>query len=160
MSSVVDEVTALCARGYQTGSLVLRGSPAAAGWLLGWLSAEFAPHVLTGHVLLAVPSPLERLARGLAVQRADSVLEDALADTFGGDYPTAVHHPLEHYAARRPNLGGLVAAMRDRRRYSTWRYLLRPGRPQQTRHLASPGSTRRSAGTRPYPGARRCMVDQ
>ena len=119
VSSVVDEVTALCARGYQTGSLVLRGSPAAAGWLLGWLSAEFAPHVVTGHVLSAVPSPLERMARGLAVQRADGVLEDALSDTFGGDYPTAVHHPLEHYAARRPNLGGLVAAMRDRRRYST-----------------------------------------
>jgi len=127
MSSVVDEVTALCARGYQTGSLVLRGSPAAAGWLLGWLSAEFAPHVLTGHVLSAVPSPLERLARGLAVQRADSVLEDALAETFGGDYPTAVHHPLEHYAARRPNLGGLVAAMRDRRRYSTCDISYGPG---------------------------------
>jgi acetyl esterase/lipase len=118
MSSVVDEVTALYARGYQTGSLLLRGSPAAAGWLLGWLASEFAPHVLTGHVLSAVPSPLERMARGLAVQRADAVLEDALSETFGGDYPTAVHHPLEHYAARRPNLAALVAAMRDRRRYS------------------------------------------
>jgi len=125
MSSVIDEVTGLCSRGlqagaraYQTGSLLLHGSPAAAGWLLGWLASEFAPHVLTGHVLSAVPSPLERMARGLAVQRADTVLEDSLRETFGDDYPTAVQHPLEHYAARRPNLAALVAAMRDRRRYS------------------------------------------
>ena len=78
MSSPIDEVAALCARTYRTSSLVLRGTPAAAGWLLGWLSAEFAPHVLTGHALSAVPSPLARLATGLAVQRADSVLTDVL----------------------------------------------------------------------------------
>ncbi|MEI7519161.1 MAG: alpha/beta hydrolase [Mycobacteriaceae bacterium] len=126
MSSVIDEVTGLCsrsfqtgARAYQTGSLLLHGSPAAAGWLLGWLASEFGPHVLTGHALSAVPSPLRRMARGLAVQQADTVLEDSLRETFGDDYPTAVHHPLEPYTARHPNLAALVAAMRDRRRYST-----------------------------------------
>lgn len=125
MSTVVDEVTALCSRGvqagsraYQTGSLLLHGSPAAAGWLLGWLSAEFAPHVLTGHALSAVPSPLRRMARGLAIQRADTVLDDSLRETFGADYQSTVHHPLEPYTARHPNLAALVAAMRDRRRYS------------------------------------------
>ena len=116
--SVIDDVTTRCVRGYQTGSLVLRGSPMAAGWVLGWLSHEFGPHVLTGHALSAVPSPLERMARGLALQRADGVLEDALRETFGDGYEETVHHPLESYTARRPSLAGLVAALRDRRRYS------------------------------------------
>ena len=119
MSSPIDEVTARCSRAYHTGSLLLRGSPAAAGWILGWLSAEFAPHVLTGHALSAVrASPLERIACGLAVQRADTVLETALRETFGEDYNDAVHHPLEPYTARQPSLAGLVDAMRHRRRYS------------------------------------------
>ena len=125
MSSVIDEVTGLCARGlqtgarsFQTGSLLLHGSPVAAGWLLGWLLAEFGPHVLTGHALSAVPSPLAHMARGLAVQRADAVLDGALRETFGDGFLSTVHHPLEAYVARRPNLAGLVAAMRDRRRYS------------------------------------------
>lgn len=97
---------------------MLRGSPAAAGWLLGWLAAEFAPQVLTGHALTAVPSPLERLACGLAVRRADTVLDAALQETFGDDYLSAVHHPLESYSARQPTLAGLVDAMRHRGRYS------------------------------------------
>ena len=125
MSSVIDEVTGLCSKGfqtgaraYQTGSLLLHGSPAAAGWLLGWLASEFAPHVLTGHALSALPSPVRRMARGLAVQRADTVLEDSLCETFGTDYLSTVQHPLEPYTARHPNLAALVAAMRDRRRYS------------------------------------------
>lgn len=119
MSSPIDEVTARCSRAYHTGSLLLRGSPAAAGWILGWLSAEFAPHVLTGHALSAVgASPLERIACGLAVRQADKVLETALREAFGDDYNDAVHHPLEPYTARQPSLGGLVGAMRHRRRYS------------------------------------------
>lgn len=118
MSSPIDQVTARCTRAFHTGSLLLRGSPAAAGWLLGWLSAEFAPHVLTGHALAAVPSPLEKIASTLAVQRADTVLDTALLETFGKDYTAAVHHPLEPYAARRPNLAAVVEAMRHRRRYS------------------------------------------
>ncbi|AQT79388.1 carboxylesterase [Mycolicibacterium litorale] len=118
MSSPIDQVTARCARAYHTGSLLLRGSPAAAGWLLGWLSAEFAPHVLTGHALSVVPSPLEKVASTLAVQRADTVLDTALLETFGKDYTKAVHHPLAPYTARRPNLAAVVEAMRHRRRYS------------------------------------------
>lgn len=118
MSSAIDEVGARCGRALQTSSLVLRASPAAAGWLLGWLSTEFAPHVVTGHVLSALPAPLERMACGLAGQRAGAVLEASLTGTFGGEYLSAVHHPLESYTARRPNLGGLLEAMRHRKRYA------------------------------------------
>lgn len=106
------------ARAVHTGSLVLRGSPAAAGWTLGWLASEFAPHVLTGHALSALPLPLGKVACGLAAQRADTVLETALRDTFGADYLDAVHHPLESYTARRPHVAGLGQAMRQRKRYS------------------------------------------
>ena len=74
MSSALDEVAALCAHTLRTSSLLLRGTPAAAGWVLGWMAAEFAPHVLTGHALSALPSPLERAAAGLAFQRAEDVL--------------------------------------------------------------------------------------
>ncbi|MCX2931461.1 alpha/beta hydrolase [Mycobacterium sp. CVI_P3] len=118
MSSPIEQVTARCTRAYHTGSLLLRGSPAAAGWLLGWLSAEFAPHVLTGHALSAVPSPLEKIACALAVQKADTVLDSALQETFGEDYTAAVRHPLEPYTARRPNLAAVVEAMRHRGRYA------------------------------------------
>jgi len=89
MSSPIEQVTARCAQAFHTGSLLLRGSPAAAGWVLGWLSAEFAPHVLTGHALSAVPSPLEKIAAGWAVQKADTVLDAALQETFGKDYAAA-----------------------------------------------------------------------
>lgn len=118
MSSVIDEASARCIRAVQTGALVLRGSPAAASWVLGWLAAEFAPHVVTGHALSALPAPLERVACGLAGQRADTVLDAALTETFGADYLAAVHHPLEAYTMRRPNLGGLVDAMRHRKLYA------------------------------------------
>jgi acetyl esterase/lipase len=118
MSSPIEQVTARCTRAYHTGSLLLRGSPAAAGWLLGWLSAEFAPHVLTGHALSVVPSPLEKIASAMAVQRADTVLDTALQETFGENYTAAVRHPFEPYTARRPNAAAAVEAMRHRRRYS------------------------------------------
>jgi acetyl esterase/lipase len=116
MSSAIDVVSTHCARALHTSSLVLRGSPAAAGWMLGWLAAEFAPHVVTGHALSALP-PLERAACGLAAGRAGSVLKAALRDAFGEDYLTAVHHPLETYTARPPSLAGLAQAMRHRGRY-------------------------------------------
>lgn len=114
MTIAIDGV-ARCHRALQTGSLVLRGSPAAAGWLMGWVANEFAPHVVTGHALSAL-SPLERVARALAVQRADSVLERALSETFGTDYRSAVRHPFDR--ERLPSLAGLVDAMRHRKRYS------------------------------------------
>ena len=116
MSSVIDEVTAVCAHSLRTGSLVLRGTPAAAGWLLGWLAAEFAPHVLTGHALSALPAPIERLAAGLAVQGADGVLDAALTETFGDSYAETVHHPLQA-DSRRPHVARMVEAMSHRRRY-------------------------------------------
>lgn len=116
MSTAIDGVSAACARALHTGSLVLRGSPAAAGWMLGWLAAEFAPQVVTGHALSALP-PLEGAARGLAAGSAETVLEAALQEAFGADYLSAVHHPLEAYTARPPRLAGLAQAMRHRRRY-------------------------------------------
>ncbi|WP_445166115.1 alpha/beta hydrolase fold domain-containing protein [Mycolicibacterium sp. Dal123E01] len=118
MSSPIEQVTARCTQAFHTGSLLLRGSPAAAGWLLGWLSAEFAPQVLTGHALSVVPSPLEKIASPWAVQRADTVLDGALRETFGKDYINAVRHPLEEYCARRPNVASVLEAMRHRRRYA------------------------------------------
>ncbi|WP_319437599.1 alpha/beta hydrolase [Mycobacterium sp. RTGN5] len=118
MSSPFEQVTARCTRAFHTGSLLLRGSPAAAGWVLGWLSAEFAPQVLTGHALSAVPSPLEKIACALAVQKADTVLDAALQETFGRNYTDAVRHPLEAYTARRPSLAGVVEAARRRGRYA------------------------------------------
>lgn len=117
MSNPIDEVAALCGRTYRTSSLLLRGTPAAAGWLLGWLSAEFAPHVLTGHALSAFPTPLARLATDLAVQRADSVLTDVLHSTFGEDYEQTVYHPVEPYTSRELGVGRVIDAMRHRRRY-------------------------------------------
>ena len=118
MSIAIDAVPAACTRALHAGSLVLRGTPAAAGWALEWLAAEFAPHVLTGHALSALPLPLQRAACELAAQRADTVLEAALQDTFGKDYLSEVHHPLESYTARRPSLAGLAQAMRHRKRYA------------------------------------------
>lgn len=134
MSSVIDGVPARCHRALQAGSLVLRGSPAAAGWLMGWLAAEFAPHVVTGHALTALPSPLEKAARALALQRADTVLDDALQETFGRDYGSAVRHPLDNAVVRQPSLAGLVDAMRHRKRYSATTTNI-PYGPGGRRHL-------------------------
>ena len=137
MSSAIDGVPARCQRSLHAGSVMLRVSPAAAGWLLSWLAAEFAPHVVTGHALSALSAlsaPLERVARALAVQRADSVLEAALEQTFGADYRSAVHHPLDSSAARRPSLAGLPAAMCQRRCYSATTTNI-PYGPGGRRHL-------------------------
>ncbi len=119
MGSPIEQVTARCTRAYHTGSLVLRGSPSLASWLLGWLSTELAPHVLTGHALSAIPaSPLDRFACGLALQRADEVLETALCETFGEGYQDAVYHPLEPYTAKQPSLAGVLDPLSHRRRYA------------------------------------------
>jgi len=118
MSRATTLVPASCTRAVHTGSLVLRGSPAVAGWALGWLATEFAPHVVTGHALSALPLPLERAACGLAGRRADTVLESALREAFGEGYLSEVHHPLESYAARRPHVAGLAQALWHRKRYA------------------------------------------
>jgi acetyl esterase/lipase len=121
-SSALHQGQALAAgpvNAFRTGSLLLRGSPALAAWIAGWVSAEFPPHVLTGHALSAVGAPsLDRIVSALAAQRADSVLVSALCDTFGGDYAGLVQHPLTTYTACRPSAAGLVRAARHRRRYA------------------------------------------
>lgn len=131
MSLAIDGVPARCHRALHAGSLVLRGSPAAAGWLMGWLAAEFSPHVVTGHALSAL-SPLERAARAVAVQRADHVLEAALSETFGASYRDAVRHPVD--CERQPSLAGLVDAMRHRKRYAATTTNIAYG-PGGRRHL-------------------------
>jgi acetyl esterase/lipase len=119
MSTPIEQVTARCTQAFQAGSLALRGSPHLARWLLGWLSAEFAPHILTGHALSVVPaSPLDRIACALAVQRADKVLQAALDETFGAAFSSGVWHPLEPYTARQPHLRGVLPALQHRRRYA------------------------------------------
>jgi len=118
MSGAFDEFATLCTQTYRTGSLLARGTPAAAGWLLGWLAAEFGPHVVTGHALSAVPTPLERMATQLATQRADGVLHAVLEDTFGVGYQDSVVHPLQADGGHRPHVGRVIEAMRRRRRYA------------------------------------------
>jgi hypothetical protein len=69
---------------YRTGSLLLRGSPWVVRFLAEWLSAEFPPHVVTGHALSGVtPLSVGRVATGWAAQRADDILIATLADSFG-----------------------------------------------------------------------------
>jgi len=127
MSNAIDDVAAACVRTVQTGSMIVRGTPAFAGWWLGWLSNEFAPHVLTGHALSAIPSPLVAKAARMANQRADKVLNAALTDTFGESYHDQVHHPLEPYTARRPHISGVLSAMLSRRESATTNISYGPG---------------------------------
>ena len=127
MASGIDEVAAVCSRTLDTGSMLLRGAPAFAAWYLGWLSKEFAPHVLTGHALSAIPSPLVPMASKMAAQRADSVLDAALTETFGEAYRDLVRHPLEPYTARRPHVSGVVSAMLRRRETATTNISYGPG---------------------------------
>src|ERR1700727_1871777 len=83
--SEVLQLAAMPLEAYRTGALLLRGSPVVARFLAGWLSAEFPPHVVTGHALSGL-APLDRVATGWAAQRADQVLTSALAEAFGPDY--------------------------------------------------------------------------
>src|ERR1700723_3557666 len=78
---------------YRTGSLLLRGSPTVAGFLAGWLSAEFPPHVVTGHALSGV-APLSKVATNWAAQRADRILTAAVEDAVGEGYLESVRHPI------------------------------------------------------------------
>ena len=132
--TIANGIAPRCDRALRTGSLVLRGSPAAAAWLVGWLATEFSPRVVTGHALSALPSPLERAACALAVQRADTVLEAALAEAFGADYRATVRHPLDSAESRQPSLAGLTQAMRRRRQYSATTTNIAYG-PVGRRHL-------------------------
>jgi acetyl esterase/lipase len=100
----------------RAGGVLLRGSPALAGWVADWFTAEFPP--LTGHVLsqMAV-SPVSRAASRWAVQRADDVLTEALREPFGAGYGEAVRQPIGAVAPHAPH-GGLLQAAGDRRRYA------------------------------------------
>ncbi|WP_343600445.1 alpha/beta hydrolase [Mycobacterium sp.] len=128
--SIATDVTARCSRtgslalrlasdaadAYRTGTLLLRGSPSALGWFAGWLSAEFPPHVLTGHALSAVSPPVVgRVAAAWAAQRADQILGAALEESFGVKYHDRVRHPVGEQPGRR---GGILQAAGSRKRYA------------------------------------------
>ena len=101
---------------YRTGSLLLRGSPTVAAFLAGWLSAEFPPHVVTGHALSGVaPLSIGRVATSWAAQRADRILTAALQDSFGEQYLDSVCHPISDRPERR---GGMLHAAAGHRRYA------------------------------------------
>ncbi len=91
---------------YRAGSLLLRGSPFAVGWVAGWLFAEFPPHVLTGHALSRVSHPsIGRVASAWAAQRADQALTASLEETFGPDFREQVRHPACVQSACAPRSG-------------------------------------------------------
>jgi acetyl esterase/lipase len=101
---------------YRTGSLLLRGSPTVAGFLAGWLTAEFPPHVVTGHALSGVtPLSIGKVATSWAAQRADRILTAALQDCFGAQYHKSVRHPISDRPGRR---GGVLHSAGAHRRYA------------------------------------------
>src|ERR1700757_1685800 len=103
---------------YRTGALLLRGSPTVVRFVAEWLSAEFPPHVVTGHALSGVtPLSVGRVATGWAAQRADRILTAALAESFGPKYREKARHPMsdDPAGARR---GGLLEATGHHRRYA------------------------------------------
>jgi acetyl esterase/lipase len=103
---------------YRTGSLLLRGSPAVVRFVAEWLSAEFPPHVVTGHALSGVtPLSVGRVATGWAAQRADHILTAALRESFGPEYREEACHPISDFSVcgRR---GGLLQATGHHRRYA------------------------------------------
>jgi len=89
---------------YRAGALLLRGSPFAVGWVAGWLSTEFPPHVVTGHALSRV-SP--RVGTAWAAQRADRILDAALEESFGPDFRDQVCHPTCDQSEGAPRNGRL-----------------------------------------------------
>jgi acetyl esterase/lipase len=103
---------------YRTGSLLLRGSPTVVRFVAEWLSAEFPPHVVTGHALSSVtPLSVGRVAAGWAAQRADHILTAALQEAFGPEYREEACHPIRDFSVcgRR---GGLLQTTGHHRRYA------------------------------------------
>ncbi len=104
---------------FRAASILLRGCPSLAIWLAGWASTEFPLHVLAGHALTAVNAPpVNRFTCGLAAQRADRVLREALVETLGEDYAEQVRHPVPDSATRRHSIAGLWHATQHSRRYA------------------------------------------
>ncbi|OBI40435.1 carboxylesterase [Mycobacterium kyorinense] len=111
------ELAAVPIDAYRTGALLLRGSPSLLGWFAGWLSAEFPPHVVTGHALSGVtPLSVGRVATTWAAQRADHILGAALEESFGPNFRNLVSHPVTDRpeCARR----GVLHVAGHRRRYA------------------------------------------
>src|SRR6202012_1470871 len=101
---------------YRTGALLLRGSPWVLRFLAEWFSAEFPPHVVTGHALSGVTRlAVGGVATSWAAQRADHILTAALQESFGPEYREEACHPLSDFSAcgRR---GGLLRATGHHRR--------------------------------------------
>ena len=93
---------------FRAGALLLRGSPSAVGWVAGWLSTEFPPHVVTGHALSRSSRPsIGRVGTTWAAQRADQALTAALQGSFGPDYRDLVSHPTAVQPACAPRSGRL-----------------------------------------------------
>lgn len=103
---------------YRAGTVLLRGSPFAVGWVAGWLSSEFPLHVVTGHALSRVsPQPIGRVGKTWAAQRADKVLNAALEDSFGADFRDLVCHPTYDESDCAPR-GGILPVPGPHRRYA------------------------------------------
>lgn len=103
---------------YRAGALLLRGSPSAVGWVAGWLTTEFPPHVLTGHALSRVSPPaIGRVGTSWAAQKADQALTAALDECFGADFGDLVRHPACAQAECVPR-GGLLRRPGPHRRYA------------------------------------------
>ena len=103
---------------YRTGALLLRGSPWVVRFLAEWLSAEFPPHVVTGHALSGVtPLSVGRVATSWAAHAQADILTAALEESFGPQYREEARHPISDLAVcgRR---GGLLQATGHRRRYA------------------------------------------
>src|ERR1700756_1684866 len=104
---------------YRTSVRVLRGSPMLAAMAVGWLASEYPPRVLTAHALSSLRDErVDRFARALAAQGADSVLDRALRNTFGNHSAAWGHHRIKrviglpsrrHTAPRRRRYAGSLS---------------------------------------------------
>ncbi|ORV84064.1 carboxylesterase [Mycobacterium interjectum] len=102
----------------RAGALLLRGSPSAVGWVAGWLSTEFPPHVVTGHALSRVTPPaIGRVGASWAAQKADQALTAALEGCFGPDFRDQVRHPA-CAQSECTSRGGLLRRPGRHRRYT------------------------------------------
>jgi acetyl esterase/lipase len=119
---------------YRAGALLLRGSPFAVGWVAGWLTTEFPPHVLTGHALSRVSQPsIGRVGATWAAQKADQALTAALEGCFGPDFRDLVRHPSCAPSGCAPR-SGLLNRPGPRRRYAAQTCDISYG-PRGTAHL-------------------------
>jgi len=119
---------------YRTGALLLRGSPWVVRFLAEWLSAEFPPHVVTGHALSRVSRPsIGRVGTSWAAQKADQALTAALEECFGPDFRDLVCHPASAQSEC-VTRGGLLRRPGPHRRYAAQTSDI-PYGPGGTEHL-------------------------